>query len=51
MMICDDLICHNSYIILLCSDKAVQRILSSLYLSVLFPTEISYPDMLKVQSL
>ena len=42
---------YQGYILLFCSDEAVQRMLSSLYLSVQFPTEINYTDMFKVQSL
>ena len=48
---CLEVFLYQGYILLFCSDEAVQRILSSLYLSVLFPTEINYPDMFKVQSL
>ena len=48
---CLEVFLYQRYISLFCSDKAVRRILSSLYLSVLFPTETNYPDMFKVQSL
>ena len=48
---CLEVFLYHGYILFFCPDEAVQRILSSLYLSVLFPTEINYPDMFKVQSL